>query len=140
MGPFSLEIIMPLTVQKEWFTKEQIRANPKTWFVFGDNEMRQGTGGQAKPCRGEPNTIGIRTKRKPLTAPDAYWHDSDYARNKKLVTEDFYVVYQKLRAGNKVIFPADGFGTGLALLEQNAPKTLAYIWGCYNSLVEVYGE
>lgn len=118
---------MPLIIQKEWFTKEQIKSNPDTWFVFGDNEMRQGTGGQAKPCRGEPNTIGIRTKRKPKTDPDAYWTDETVEDNLLMIDQDFACVESLLEEGHTVIFPAAGVGTGLAKLDDNAPKTMRHI-------------
>lgn len=131
---------MPLIIQKEWFTKEQIKANPDVWFVFGDNEMRQGTGGQAKPCRGEPNTIGIRTKRKPRTDPSAYWHDDTYEDNILMIDDDFSSVEGFLENGDTVIFPEDGFGTGLALLKDNAPKTLEYINTWIEYLVNQYCE
>jgi len=129
---------MPLIIQTEWFTKEQIQANPNVWFVFGDNEDRKGTGGQAKPCRGEPNTIGIRTKRHPNTAPDAYWTDETFEDNIKMIIEDFRVVCEKLAKDETVIFPADGFGTGLANLKTNAPKTLYYIESWITTLKFAY--
>jgi hypothetical protein len=59
---------MPLIIQKQWYTKEEIQCNPDKIYVFGDNEVRKGNGGQAKACRGEPNTIGIRTKALPWPA------------------------------------------------------------------------
>ncbi len=45
------------------YTRAYIRAHPDWLFVFGDNMMRRGFGGQAAEARGEPNAIGIATKR-----------------------------------------------------------------------------
>ena len=118
---------MPFIIQKEWFTKEQIQANRDIYYVFGDNEQRKGTGGQAKPCRGEPNCIGIRTKRAPNTHPSAYWTDETLESNIDMINEDFANVEGFLQEGFTVIFPADGVGTGLANLIINAPKTLKHI-------------
>jgi hypothetical protein len=106
-----------------------MQANPDVYYLFGDNEMRVGVGGQAKEMRGEPNAIGIRTKAKPLFAPDVYWHDATLIRNKKLIDEDFEVAYTKSLLGHLLVVPLDGIGTGYALLPQNAPLTLKYIQG-----------
>lgn len=128
-----------LIVQTEWFTKEDIQANPDKIYVFGDNEQRQGTGGQAKACRGEPNIIGIRTKRYPGTNANAYWTDETFIENKKMVDEDFRKVQLAILMGNTVVFPADGFGTGLANLKENAPLTLHYIQKWESALINIYG-
>jgi hypothetical protein len=129
---------VPLIVQKEWFTKEDIQANPENIYVFGDNEQRQGTGGQAKACRGEPNTIGIRTKRFPGYDESAYWTDETVDQNRKMISEDFQKVHEALKQGKRVVFPADGFGTGLAKLKENAPATLHWIEKWVQSLRNVY--
>lgn len=117
---------MPVEIV-EWFTKEDIRANPTKMYVFGDNEDRVGTGGQAKACRGEPNTIGIRTKRHPKEELTAYWHDTTFVANTFYAFLDFQQVMKYLKVGRVVVFPKDGFGTGLAKLKENAPLTLAFI-------------
>jgi len=44
-------------------TRQMLRAEPGTLWVFGDNLQRKGLGGQAKEMRGEPNAIGIPTKK-----------------------------------------------------------------------------
>lgn len=132
---------MPIVIQKEYYTKEQVQANRDKWFVFGDNEERKGTGGQAKACRYEPNTIGIRTKRKPRQDADAYWTDETLDDNMSMIDEDFENVEGILTNTDwTVIFPADGFGTGLANLKDNAPKTLEYIENWVAYLVDAYGE
>jgi hypothetical protein len=118
---------LPLVIEDKWFTTEEIRANPDKIYVFGDNCERKGTGGQAKPCRGEPNTIGIRTKAKPKEFVDSYWYDATLAMNILLAMDDFLDVIDALEEGKTVVFPADGFGTGLAKLSENAPKTLDFI-------------
>lgn len=131
---------MPFIIQEEWFTKEQIRANPDTYFVFGDNEQRFGTGGQAKPCRGEPNCIGVRTKRWPSNHPDSFWTDICLDSNKEMIKQDFKAVVQALKAGKTVIFPASGIGTGMSDLERKAPSTLLYIYEWIVFLKENFSE
>ena len=55
---------MPVRLMK-FITRQYVKAHPNVYFVFGDNEVRRGYGGQAKEMRGELNTVGVRTKRTP---------------------------------------------------------------------------
>lgn len=65
----------------KYITRQMMRAEPTTLFVFGDNLAQVGYGGQAKEMRGEPNAVGIPTKRKPSrTAPDEFFTDNVYFR------------------------------------------------------------
>ena len=50
---------------QERITRADLRANPDTLYVFGDNMRRRGMGGQAAEMRGEPNAVGIPTKWRP---------------------------------------------------------------------------
>jgi hypothetical protein len=49
-------------IRLKHITREMVRADPSTVFVFGDNMARNGLAGQAKEMRGEPNAIGVPTK------------------------------------------------------------------------------
>tara|TARA_Y100000034_G_scaffold87336_1_gene104761 strand:- start:4060 stop:4287 length:228 start_codon:yes stop_codon:yes gene_type:complete len=54
-------------------------ANPNRTYLFGDNFIRKGYGGQAKEMRGEPNAYGIVTKRFPSMDKKAFLTDKhDY--------------------------------------------------------------
>ena len=44
-------------------TRDKIKENPDVLYLFGDNLLRKGLGGQAKEMRGEPNTLGIVSKK-----------------------------------------------------------------------------
>jgi hypothetical protein len=129
---------MPIIVQK-FFTREDVRANRDRIYVYGDNDARKGTGGQAKACRGEPNTYGIRTKKAPDRAPEVYYYDSEFEQNITKIGADFRELEAMLHDGITAVFPEDGFGTGLALLKDNAPETLAYIEEWVALLMERYG-
>ena len=48
-----------------FITREYVRANPDKIFLFGDNLEQRGLGGQAAAMRGEPNAVGIPTKKRP---------------------------------------------------------------------------
>ena len=55
---------MPVIYQKR-ICRDDLRRNPNAVYIFGDNEARTGLGGQAREMRGEPNAMGIATKRSP---------------------------------------------------------------------------
>jgi hypothetical protein len=133
---------MPIVHQKKWYTREQIRAERHRVFVFGDNLARRGLGGQAKAARGEPNAVGIATKRAPTMGPNEFFTDSDedFAMVKAVWKEDFDPIIQALKEGKDVVFPADGIGTGLAQLPQRAPD-LALLLGTMIRMLELtYGS
>ena len=44
-------------------TRDKIKENPDVLYLFGDKLLRKGLGGQAKEMRGEPNTLGIVSKK-----------------------------------------------------------------------------
>lgn len=103
--------------------RKDLQANPHVLYVFGDNEVREGLGGQALEMRGEPNAIGVAT----LHAPSFFWTDKTYARNCKSIDADMAPLFTALAQGRTVVFPLDGIGTGLARLQENAPLTWEYL-------------
>lgn len=120
---------MPLITRYGIIRREDLRAEPEAIFLFGDNEARAGFGGQAGAMRGEPNALGIRTKRRPGTEPDDYWTNGDdaTARQTAMVDEDLAVAEKHLVAGRAVYLPESGLGTGLAELPRRAPRTFAHL-------------
>lgn len=111
---------------RKWITRDQLQAEPHTLFIFGDNLLEKGLGGQAGAMRGEPNAYGVPTKRTPSMDPDAFFSDQP---------DEMYAVLVKLKnisrvlEGNsmhwqKVVWPMDGIGSGLAKLVDYSP----YIW------------
>jgi len=129
-----------MIIFKEFITRNYIKLNTSKYFVFGDNDMRIGFGGQAKEIRGEPNSIGIRVKKGPGIEPSCYYYDSEYEDNIKKIEEDFQVVEKLLKQGRTVVFPSAGIGTGLGKLKDNAPKTLKYINNRIYGFYVEYGE
>ena len=106
-------------------TPVYIRKHPNTLFVFGDNDMRTGKGGQAVN-RDEPNAIGIRTKHKPTTNADAYYTDDNYTENIRKMQEDLDNI-KRLSADYESVYFMQGIGEGRAKLEEKAPKTYAWL-------------
>lgn len=103
------------------YTRAYIQAHPDWLFVFGDNFERSGLGGQAGEARGEPNAIGIATKKAPHMAACAFLTDTDYAHWFAIETPTFKRLMEASKAGCTIIWPLDGIGTGLARLERMAP-------------------
>ena len=102
--------------------REDLQANPDVVYVFGDNLERVGLGGQAKEMRGEPNAIGVATKRAPDDLTSSFFYDKDFDEVIDLIWQDFKQVTEALLAGKTVVFPLDGLGTGLSRLPETAPK------------------
>lgn len=119
-------------------TREMVRSDRNTVFVYGDNMEGRGLGGQAREMRGEPNTIGIPTKWFPARAERAYFTDDD--RHNRDVWHAIHGSFQRIRAaldaGRNVAFPSDGIGTGLAELPTRAPKLYAMIEAATRDLTE----
>lgn len=102
-------------------TRAMLRAEPQTLFVFGDNLQRRGLGGQAAEMRGEPNAVGLPTKREPSTHPWAYLRDADLPLVQAAAAPDVARLKRHLEAGRDVVWPSAGIGTGRAELAGRAP-------------------
>ena len=132
-----------LVIRQKMIYRTDIQANPDVLYVFGDNLDRQGTGGQAKEMRGEPNSFGIATKRSiSHKYPDDYFFDyqddvigileKEFDRLEEelscMATERGdpigYITSNYYKA---VVIPTDGLGTGLSRLPKYAPNALKYI-------------
>lgn len=114
---------MPILYQK-WIFREDLQKNPSVLYAFGDNELRKGRKGQAYEMRGEPNAVGIRTKRTPSTDANAYWSDDNLINNCQMIEEDLDILRTHLSKGGIVVLPANGIGTGLAAMSARCPLTL----------------
>lgn len=110
--------------RRKFITRKMLQKEPGTLFVFGDNYMREGFGGQAREMRGMTNAVGIPTKRKPSMTEDSFLDAGDDTFEIwKLVTEPAMIqLNNHLMNGGVVVLPEDGIGTGLAELEFRAPK------------------
>ena len=68
--------------------RKQLKDNPNILYVFGDNMVRQGYGGQAREMRGEPNAVGIPTKWRPDNTDGAFFYDYQLPQIKKTLIQD----------------------------------------------------
>ena len=103
--------------------REDLRLEPNKIFLFGDNLTGKGFGGQAREMRGEPNAIGIPTKKRPDNWVDSYFTDREYYSNVEAIKKAF----DSIPKDKDIVIPQAGLGTGLARLEEKAPKTYVYI-------------
>lgn len=121
-------------------TRGLVRANPMVMFVFGDNDIRKGLGGQAGEMRGEMNSIGIRVKKLPARTPESYWTDREYEINEGKIDQDFLPVERHLALGGIVVVPTAGIGTGLGMMGAHCPKTYLYLTNRLETLIKAYGQ
>lgn len=128
---------MPIR-RMRWITRQEVRDNPDKLFLFGDNLRRTGYGGQAREMRGEPNAVGIPTKREPSMVESAFFTDQDLPAIQRIYARLFELVEIKLKEGGCVIIPYDGLGSGRAQLAERAPKIHALLEDTINGLTETY--
>lgn len=140
---------MPI-IRIERLDRSYIRANPSILFVFGDNLDRRGgypnkdgwsnpRAGQAAACRGEPNCVGIPTKRSPSMETRAFFANEDLERVTPIITAEFRRLAIHLRAGGTVAIPTAGIGTDRAQLAERAPVIRRFIDTCFAQL-EAYAQ
>ena len=115
-------------MQMKWITRSFVREHRDHIFLFGDNLARRGFGGQAAQMRGEPNAIGIPTKKLPSNAEEAFFTDAEFEQNKAAIDRAFDRLHRMSSSFEQVIvIPAAGLGTGRAQLDNRAPLTFAYL-------------
>ena len=117
------------------YTRELIKENPNTLFVFGDNIIRQGYGGQAATARGEPNSVGIPTKHFPDNSKSSFFTNNDFDLFLTSSKNSIEKLTKHVVSGKDVVLPYDGIGTGLAQLNTKAPKIFNEINKIFDELV-----
>jgi hypothetical protein len=117
-----------------WST-EDCHMQPESLFIFGDNDIKKGCGGQAiiRYCK---NTIGIPTKKLPNNKSSSFYTDNEFEDNCRKIIDAISLIIKKSVDYGELVFPFDGFGTGLAKLPENAPKTLEFL---EKLIYEVFG-
>jgi hypothetical protein len=128
--------VMTILYQK-LIHREDLKKNPSVLYLFGDNDRREGYGGQAADMRGEPNAVGIRTKHEPGRDNESFWSDKTFDQNCAKIDEDLSRVKAHLRRGGIVMIPSDGIGTGYAQMEKRCPKTFNVLQQSLASLSSV---
>ena len=119
----------------KFWSPSDTRNNPDHLFIFGDNDIERGTGGQAI-IRNEPNAFGIPTKKLPSMSADSFYTDIEYDKNKKKINLAIYKILKEFMKTKytTLVIPKDGVGTGLSKLPEKAPRTFKYIEMKLNAL------
>ena len=117
-----------IEIFKGYWTVDDVRNNPNKLFVYGDNNIKIGRGGQAI-IRDEGNTIGIPTKKLPNNDSKSYYIDLEIEDNKNHIDTAVNNLLKKFMNDQYeiLVFPEDGLGTGLAKLPEKAPETFKYL-------------
>ncbi|KAM9977810.1 hypothetical protein ACTFIR_011684 [Dictyostelium discoideum] len=125
--------ISKITIENEFYSVENVRANPHKLFVFGDNNASRGKKGQSI-IRGCPNSHGIPTKKHPSLHKSSFYTDKDLKDNIKRIDESIAKLKERSSEYQEIVLPAAGLGTGLARLEECAPKTFEHLQKELNKL------
>ena len=111
---------------QEIFSIEDCNNNPNKLYIFGDNLLSVGKGGQAiiRDC---DNVFGIPTKRAPLRKDEALFHDNfdEYEAVKDSIQK--LLIFISCNRQITLVFPENGLGTGLARMNQTSPKLFKYM-------------
>jgi hypothetical protein len=109
-----------------FWTIDYVKSNPDKIFVYGDNDLRTGKGGQAI-IRDLKNTIGIRTKKAPNNNDSSFYNDSDLLNNKRLILEDILKIKRIILEGKTIVLSNGGYGTGLSKMKEKSPLTFDFL-------------
>ena len=126
-------------IWKGFWTPQDCLNNPKYLFVFGDNLMRIGNGGQAI-IRGLPNTIGIATKKAPGVKDEDYFNDSVISSNTEILKQEFRIIhsvfsyYYNKSDFTNIVLSENGYGHGLSQMDKRCPET----YHIFNTLLDTY--
>ena len=77
--------------------------------------------------RGEPNTVGIVTKRFPDTTDSSYFIDDDYETFEAFVNQGFRDVINYVVTHKPIAVVEPPLGVGLADLPDRAPRCYEYL-------------
>lgn len=91
-------------------TQDFLDNNPDSYFIFGDNLTRQGTGGAAK-LRFHPHAIGFITKKYPDNNDSSFYKPEEYSSVFFEELEKLKIIIQK--RPNKTFYISQ-LGGGLA--------------------------
>lgn len=128
--PFKENYSPTISFEKR-FNMKLCNENPNSIYVFGDNLLKKGKGGQAviRDCE---NAFGIPTKRLPSMNSESFFSDKD--EELEAVKSSLRDLYKLLLSGKHIVFPIDGLGTGLADMQNKSPK----VFNAMNDIIKQY--
>lgn len=125
-----------------WYTPALCQIHPDKTFVYGDNLLGFGKGGQAI-IRDEPNAFGVPTKRKPAMDPGSFFEEGSES-DLDAVLKKIGDLWAKLKLKETVVIPVNAEGRvslGLerAELPQRAPSIYKAIETHVQEMCDAYG-
>lgn len=114
---------------KGFWDRTEVSEQTDKVFLFGDNtDDRVNTkyvpSSTQAVIRGLPNAIGIDTKKDRGTSVSSYLTNDDFDWFKNHVDTQ---IQKAKNSGKTIVIPADGIGTGKAMLKEKAPKLFEYL-------------
>jgi hypothetical protein len=131
--------IKKIIIQNKYYNVPDVRKHNDYLYIFGDNDVGVGKGGQAI-IRDEPNAIGIPTKKEPNNRETAFYTDLEFEENKKKIHLSIVKVLKEFMKSKytTLVLPAGGLGTGLSKLPEKAPKTFKYLEDKIKNLISLF--
>lgn len=114
--------------------RDKIKENIDVLYLFGDNVLRKGLGGQAKEMRGEPNTLGIVSKKYPSNEASSFFRDEDFYYWLEIFSKDIENLAKEVNTGRYRALVIPQIGIGLADLPNKAPKIWKHLKQTLDSL------
>lgn len=121
---------MNIKIHKGFWTRDEVARDVDSVYVFGDNFQDSANcyvpSSTQAVIRCLPNSLGIPTKH------DRYWNEysfigvDDFLMFQRMLEIRIEQIKQHLEQGKTIVFPADGIGTGKAMLKEKAPMC----WEC----------
>jgi len=126
-----------------WYDVALCRACPSLLFVFGDNMLGFGKGGQAI-IRAEPNAVGVPTKRKPSMGRGSFFDESS-ARDLDDVLARIHILWDYLEEGSTLVIPTTtegevSLGLERARLKEVAPSIYNTITNHVQEMCNSFGK
>ena len=111
---------------KDFWTVDDVKNRPNCLFIFGDNNVKLGCGGQAI-IRGLPNVAGIPTKKYPNNNAGSFYSDNDFDDNASRIKDAINHIITRAKDYQYIVYPKHRIGTGLSKLKEKAPRTYAFL-------------
>lgn len=110
-----------------WYDVALCRQCPDLIFVFGDNLLGFGKGGQAI-IRSEPNAFGVPTKRRPAMTPSSFFRDES-EDDLDAVLRAIQQLWVYVERGRTIVIPVNDEGNpSLGLERAKLPRTAPKIY------------
>jgi hypothetical protein len=132
-------MVKKIIIYQGHWTNESPRENKNALYIFGDNDIKQGNGGQAV-IRDEPNAMGVPTKKLPSKGENSFYTDLEYDSNIQKINIAIENILKEFMKDdyNYLVLSYNKLGTGLSQLPERAPKTFKYLDNKINNLIQLF--